>query len=160
MFGAMMDAIKEESVGFLFNLEVQLDQAEAPDGTLSDEELDGLAAAGTPDGTGRIGVAGEPVPAGAPAAFTSGVEDQSAPASDERQRVAELLGQALGQPARPRGVQYSAPTLDGEGGVARSAGAAPAADGAETFHDVSRNAPCPCGSGRKFKRCHGAPSAR
>jgi len=21
---------------------------------------------------------------------------------------------------------------------------------------TSRNAPCPCGSGRKFKRCHGA----
>jgi SEC-C motif len=24
---------------------------------------------------------------------------------------------------------------------------------------ISRNAPCPCGSGRKFKRCHGAPQA-
>ncbi|MBA2507199.1 MAG: SEC-C domain-containing protein, partial [Nocardioidaceae bacterium] len=22
------------------------------------------------------------------------------------------------------------------------------------------NAPCPCGSGRKFKRCHGDPAAR
>ncbi|MGV9982383.1 SEC-C metal-binding domain-containing protein, partial [Micromonospora wenchangensis] len=22
----------------------------------------------------------------------------------------------------------------------------------------SRNAPCPCGSGRKYKRCHGAPN--
>ncbi|MGH3647444.1 MAG: SEC-C metal-binding domain-containing protein, partial [Micromonosporaceae bacterium] len=21
----------------------------------------------------------------------------------------------------------------------------------------SRNAPCPCGSGKKYKRCHGAP---
>jgi preprotein translocase subunit SecA len=25
-----------------------------------------------------------------------------------------------------------------------------------TWGKVSRNAPCPCGSGRKFKHCHGA----
>jgi preprotein translocase subunit SecA len=25
-----------------------------------------------------------------------------------------------------------------------------------TSGDVSRNSPCPCGSGKKFKRCHGA----
>src|SRR5690606_18801911 len=28
------------------------------------------------------------------------------------------------------------------------------------FGDVPRNAPCPCGSGRKFKRCHGDPRNR
>ncbi len=26
---------------------------------------------------------------------------------------------------------------------------------APTFEGVSRNAPCPCGSGKRFKRCHG-----
>jgi preprotein translocase subunit SecA len=31
----------------------------------------------------------------------------------------------------------------------------PAALGAE-FDDVGRNDPCPCGSGKKFKKCHGA----
>jgi len=29
-----------------------------------------------------------------------------------------------------------------------------------TFEDVQRNALCPCGSGRKFKHCHGRPPAR
>ena len=24
---------------------------------------------------------------------------------------------------------------------------------------IGRNAPCPCGSGKKYKRCHGAPGA-
>ncbi len=24
-----------------------------------------------------------------------------------------------------------------------------------TWHNSSRNAPCPCGSGKKFKHCHG-----
>ena len=26
----------------------------------------------------------------------------------------------------------------------------------QTWGKVQRNAPCPCGSGRKFKHCHGA----
>lgn len=25
------------------------------------------------------------------------------------------------------------------------------------YYDVGRNEPCPCGSGKKFKHCHGAP---
>jgi preprotein translocase subunit SecA len=29
-------------------------------------------------------------------------------------------------------------------------------DGVSRSTDVSRNGPCPCGSGKKFKRCHGA----
>jgi preprotein translocase subunit SecA len=27
----------------------------------------------------------------------------------------------------------------------------------QTFANVKRHDPCPCGSGRKFNRCHGAP---
>ena len=27
---------------------------------------------------------------------------------------------------------------------------------ANPYAGVGRNAPCPCGSGKKFKRCHGA----
>jgi preprotein translocase subunit SecA len=33
--------------------------------------------------------------------------------------------------------------------------AADAAD--DVFVGVSRNADCPCGSGKKYKKCHGAP---
>ena len=28
------------------------------------------------------------------------------------------------------------------------------------FAGVQRNDPCPCGSGRKFKQCHGRPQPR
>jgi uncharacterized protein YecA (UPF0149 family) len=28
--------------------------------------------------------------------------------------------------------------------------------GQKDFTDVGRNDPCPCGSGKKFKKCHGA----
>jgi preprotein translocase subunit SecA len=212
MFGAMMDGIKEESVGFLFNLEVQLDEEQPPaadpaslppatppaladtgqpeatvagDGpsvavtesaesaadASGDNGVAGAADGNAPAGSPPIGVPGAPVPSGAPAAFTPDVESQqaatpSAPASspdDERQRVSDMLGQVLGQPNRPKGLQYSAPTVDGEGGVTRSVESGSTAGGGRSggqYGNVARNAACPCGSGRKFKRCHGAPDAR
>ncbi|MER7474668.1 SEC-C metal-binding domain-containing protein, partial [Micromonospora sp. NPDC000018] len=39
-----------------------------------------------------------------------------------------------------------------------SAARRPAPGQAEAGNGPSRNAPCPCGSGRKYKRCHGAPN--
>jgi len=33
---------------------------------------------------------------------------------------------------------------------------APDESGSSTTSEVSRNSPCPCGSGKKYKRCHGA----
>jgi preprotein translocase subunit SecA len=80
--------------------------------------------------------------------------------TDEHARVAEVLG--LGAPKRPSRLEYSAPTVDGAGGVVHSTdggSAVPAAAGAPRGN-ISRNAPCPCGSGRKYKRCHGAPGAK
>jgi len=50
------------------------------------------------------------------------------------------------EPARPRPQRVRVSHGDDEGGVA------PQAKGDK----VGRNAPCPCGSGRKYKKCHGA----
>src|SRR4051812_36212933 len=163
MFTAMMEGIKEESVGFLFNLEVQ-----PPDETAADESpAQPTAFSGLRPFGGDIGVQGEPVPSQSPAAFVESPGSQQAgqaqaPAGDDRQKVADVLGQVLGQPKRPASLQYSAPTVDGEGGVQRSRQVT-RADGSfdhASFGDVARNAPCPCGSGRKYKRCHGAPENR
>jgi preprotein translocase subunit SecA len=79
LFAAMMDAIKEEIAGFLFNVEVTVESSEVQ---------------------------------------AKGIE---------------------AKPVSPIGLQYSA--SDENGNV--------------TKNDVSRNAPCPCGSGKKYKRCHG-----
>jgi hypothetical protein len=57
-------------------------------------------------------------------------------------------------PRRPQRLQYSAPSVDGGAHVETSQG--PAGE----FSRVGRNDPCPCGSGRKFKRCHGDPRMR
>jgi preprotein translocase subunit SecA len=78
LFAAMMDAIKEELVGFIFNVEVQVEG----------------------DQVGAKGLTPTPTPAPA--------------------------------------LKYSAAEVEPDEGGA-----------------TSRNAPCPCGSGKKYKRCHG-----
>lgn len=81
LFSAMMDAIKEEIAGFLFNIEITVEP--------SSHEVSG------------VGLDAKPLPR--------------------------------------TGLQYTAAD---ESGV-------------KTTGEVSRNAPCPCGSGKKYKRCHG-----
>ena len=39
--------------------------------------------------------------------------------------------------------------------VGRSPGTASLRDSARAARKVGRNEPCPCGSGQKYKRCHG-----
>ena len=61
----------------------------------------------------------------------------------------------LDEPRPAEDLQYSAPTLDSstkEGGSAKAAKSATVTGTKET----PRNAPCPCGSGKKYKQCHGA----
>jgi hypothetical protein len=54
------------------------------------------------------------------------------------------------EPNRPRQLQYSAPSEGG--GVEHRRGSS-----VDPFANVGRNDLCPCGSGRKYKRCHGDP---
>jgi preprotein translocase subunit SecA len=115
MFAAMMDGIKEESVGYLFNLEVQV-EAEAPT---------------------------EDIEAGPALA-------QAAAASHDHPAI---KARGLEAPKQPSGLAYSAPSETGDAEVRGAA--ADAAD--DIFVGVSRNADCPCGSGKKYKKCHGAP---
>jgi len=57
-------------------------------------------------------------------------------------------------PSAPGADPAAMPTVVGAGrGVTSLAGATPAATG--DFEGIGRNDPCPCGSGKKFKKCHG-----
>jgi preprotein translocase subunit SecA len=51
------------------------------------------------------------------------------------------------EPERPANIQTNAPT-SGRGRTVQHRG-----------DKVGRNAPCPCGSGKKYKLCHGKPGA-
>ncbi len=57
-------------------------------------------------------------------------------------------------PADPFGVTAARPTSTGSTAAPPPARSA-AASGGE-YANVGRNDPCPCGSGKKFKKCHGA----
>ena len=124
MFTAMMDGIKEESVGFLFNLEVQVE-----------EEPGGAEAAQARGRRPPRRAAAARRPSAQPARRTS------------RPRASQA-------PKAPTNLSYSGPAEDGE--VATTA-VATVSNADDPFAGVGRNADCPCGSGKKYKKCHGAP---
>jgi len=109
LFQAMNESIKEESVGFLFNLEVKVPGAEEPTGSEDAPE------AATDDEVGE-----EPVAAAPPvksAATKSGrrAGPRAMPAV-KQPPVEDPLGLGgLGQ--RPAQLTYSAPSVDGDGGT-------------------------------------------
>jgi preprotein translocase subunit SecA len=131
MFNAMQEALKEESVGFVFNIQVQVAEPQAPSG-------DTTAAAAAPPVAAPVAAQPQPARAG--------------------NGTGELRAKGLTQPAAASGaLTYSGPSDNGGTdlrGQARQQGGATKVGGQEP----SRNAPCPCGSGKKYKRCHGAPT--
>ncbi|GAA4450503.1 preprotein translocase subunit SecA [Phytohabitans houttuyneae] len=143
MFATMMDGIKEETVGFLYNLEVQVEEA-AP---AAPAPASGPAPLPMPDdATVEIRAKGlgrqrpqQPLQYSAPT--IDGAAGDGAVFIEQQQDAAPALG--LGGPTPPR---------------ASGRRPSPSPSQASTSAGPSRNAPCPCGSGKKYKRCHGAPA--
>jgi preprotein translocase subunit SecA len=83
---------------------------------------------------------------------------QAAPADEPEQPApgAGLGVKGLEPPKRRGELTYSAPSLDASAGESGRAKAAKTATVTGT-KEPSRNAPCPCGSGKKYKVCHGRP---
>ena len=158
MFSAMLEGIKEETVGHLFNVRVQAAEPapapqpdQAPSAPPTEPATDPRMAATPP-----AEPATDPrMAATPPAAARSGGRHAGA----EPDAPASVLGAAFGG-NNPAELSYSGPAEDG--GTVRSrpvgkrdAGRADATGGGRP----SRNRPCPCGSGRKYKQCHGSPTA-
>jgi preprotein translocase subunit SecA len=74
-----------------------------------------------------------PPPPAPPSLFEVHVD----PSTGENERALEMAGAALGRSATQRAVAAAAALPEG-------------------VERPGRNAPCPCGSGKKFKHCHGA----
>ncbi len=97
MFAAMMDGIKEESVGFLFNLQVEVreeEQAPAPQISVATPQIDFAQAA-----------AHAPVAEGEP----------------QQAQGPTIRAKGLDRPKRPQNLSYSAPSEDGEAEVVAAA---------------------------------------
>jgi preprotein translocase subunit SecA len=207
MFTQMMEGVKEEAVGFLFNF--QPEPAPEPEVATapvllagkgispaaqrrqqallySAPSIDGESGAGAPVLVQDSG----PAPA-APRNGRPGTRRTSGSRSGSPATRAAAAKATSAQSGGPRAASPSASTSgpadapsapragSGVGGAAIasarlgngagmvSRGSSPgeqaanrlAAPGQATGSEPSRNGPCPCGSGKKYKRCHGAPNA-
>jgi preprotein translocase subunit SecA len=175
MFAGMMEGIKEESVRLLLNHEIEI-QRQGEDGPTM-IVLKGLAEARRPqqlEYTAPSVDGGERVQRRVEGAGTGGAHKAN--------RAARRKAGAAARPAAA-GARQGAASASGAGAAAPSGVAAPPGGEVSTttpatasavastatnvepsaeleFGDVPRNAPCPCGSGRKYKRCHGDPRNR
>jgi preprotein translocase subunit SecA len=106
MFNAMMDAIKEESVGFIFNLEVEIevdDDAAGEDEDAVAGAVDGEAPISEPhEETPHIRAKGLGQPAQQQLTYTAPSEDGEAETSTEPQRQPAAAGQAPAGARRPQ----------------------------------------------------------
>ncbi|RNM13603.1 preprotein translocase subunit SecA [Nocardioides pocheonensis] len=135
MFNAMKEGIREETVGFLFNLEVQLEEEAEPEAIEIPEGME--------IEPGHEGHAHAPIlrPIG-------GAE----PTPTEPEVHAPLFrAKGLDAPKAPQHLTYAGPTEQGE--VELRGNTVSNAD--DPFANVGRNDKCPCGSGKKYKMCHG-----
>jgi preprotein translocase subunit SecA len=179
MFDTMKEGIKEESVGSLFNLQVQVQESPiveqpplAADGALAAPGTAAAAGAGarpatagaTRGATGGTaggaagGTAPQPGSAGGRAGRGRGTPAAAGAGAPEAPAVPAGLARGLDAPRRPGRLQYTAPSADtpGQAEMHTETGNGTSGD----FSRVGRNAPCPCGSGKKFKQCHGDPRNR
>lgn len=147
MYNSMIEAIKEETVQLLFHIDIK--QVATTDEAVDEveeaaESADTIAVASGPDENGESVVE----------AAEGEVED-----TDAKQAIAEsAAASGAGESTLP--VAGPAPISHAEGKVPVSKRPkseelkTPWADG-RTFPGTGKNAPCPCGSGRKYKMCHG-----
>jgi preprotein translocase subunit SecA len=191
MFNTMMEGIKEESVAYLFNSQVEVQQnpivedasgevpaapsialgqvtdtvatnGGAPETDVRDSAPAGPAPAGpAPGGGGAAGGTGGRGGRGARRRgggrhAATGRSGSAPAAADPAAGSPSVAAPGLSRPQQPSRLSYSAPTVDGEAQVDRRTDAAAGGE----FGKVGRNAPCPCGSGRKYKLCHGDPRNR
>ena len=167
LFAAMTEAIKEESVTFLYNLEVKV--AVPADASTAIEEVDAAAepetapvsdaaaAPGAESTAKRVRsaarpAAGDVAQAGRPAAAARVAVGAAGPV---RAATPTLIAKGLDGPERRVPLVYSAPSVDGDAAPLVTLAGAGAEKDEQTFPGTPRNAQCPCGSGKKYKVCHG-----
>ena len=158
MFAAMLDGIKEETVGHLFNVRVQTAEPAEPAPPAAQDEptppVGTPAAAEVPAGSAA---SGQPSPAAGRAVAATPAGRTGRHAIPEPDPASVLPAAFRG--TRPADLSYSGPAEDGSTVRSRAAGAKARAEGAVAGNSrPSRNRPCPCGSGRKYKQCHGSPT--
>ncbi len=130
MFGSMMKGIAQDFVRYVMHVQVVRNDAPAtaPVSNVQESAPDDQSASGFQAAAASAAAAGE-APAAAPAPSPTAIPQTARTGGGARQRA------AAGQGARPAKQET----------VVK-----------DEWSKTPRNAPCPCGSGKKFKLCHGA----
>jgi preprotein translocase subunit SecA len=151
MYNSMIEAIKEESVQLLFHVDVE--QVARTENLESEQDEDiAVDAAESAIGLARSG---------------DDVEEATVSTAPAAPEDSVVTVDADGSAAAAAGTNQSAPGIVGPAPISHAEGKIPAnkrpkseelktpwSDG-RTFPGTAKNAPCPCGSGRKYKMCHG-----
>ena len=145
MYNSMIEAIKEETIQLLFHVDIERVAMTEDEETESDEDEDVNAAEAV------MGLDGEAAATG-----------ESAPAEPETDDEAEktTIDELADEQKNEKGIVGMQPISHAEGKVPANKRPkseelhSPWADG-RTFPGTGKNAQCPCGSGRKYKMCHG-----
>ena len=171
MFNAMMEAFMEEVVGYVFHLDVEVQEAPHV-GVVTDSDGQAVKIRGGQIGAGRTDtgssnghdrgqhlVESGPDPDGPGVAVHTVGDEEPEPTTRVEEPVTrrpQVKAKGLaGQTGSRTPLSYSAPGEDGSVTTARKT----ASKADDAYANVGRNAPCPCGSGKKFKMCHGRPGA-
>ncbi|MCI1805486.1 SEC-C metal-binding domain-containing protein, partial [Bifidobacterium psychraerophilum] len=161
MYNSMIEAIKEESIQLLFN--VDIDQiaktedlnSESDEDAAVDQARESLGEGGATEGDDAAETLtfnapedpdGSDEDADEQSAASELAEPKDDASADEEAQEGSVVGpkplshaeQKVPANKRPKEEELRTPWSDGR-----------------TFPGTSRNAPCPCGSGRKYKMCHG-----
>jgi preprotein translocase subunit SecA len=163
MYNSMIEAIKEESVQLLFHIDVkQVAATQDPDST--DDEDAAVDAA-----EGEIGISLVSDGADSASTLAAGPDEDGETNSEAAQGEveAETEDAAPAEAEDETRDENGEPVIVGPAPISHAEGNVPAskrpksdelktpwADG-RTFPGTAKNAQCPCGSGRKYKMCHG-----
>ena len=145
MYNSMIEAIKEETIQLLFHVDIDRVATTEDAETESDEEEAVNAAEAV------MGLDSEAQPTGETAPAEPETDDEA-----EKTVIDELAEEQKNEP----GIVGMQPISHAEGKVPDNKRPkseelrSPWADG-RTFPGTGKNAQCPCGSGRKYKMCHG-----
>jgi preprotein translocase subunit SecA len=158
LFEDMMGRIDNETIRYLFHIVIQQAQQHPDDMQTSPD------AQGGPGGQGGTGGAGSGGPGGSGASASIPQRSAAAPQpprmggpsaaiASAAARANETAPQRLPDVARQldRKQQRQQQDLQYQTGAAQAEPPKPVRAGAK----VGRNDPCPCGSGKKYKKCHG-----
>jgi preprotein translocase subunit SecA len=133
MFGQLMSSIDDDYVKYVMHAQIQIQDRPAVEPSMVGAQY--LAPEGPVLGAQAIAGAMAHAPvAGEELVFASDEDVAALRGGDGRAGSAALAGSASAGAPRPVAAQASPPS---------------------EFDNVGRNDPCPCGSGKKFKFCHG-----